>query len=54
MFQLCFPLPACDPSLLPRGKSQNSPDAIGSHTKTADCVRRFLFLTYYFDSDCYY
>ena len=34
---LMIPL-TCDPSLLSRGKSQNSPDAIGSHTKTADSI----------------
>ena len=37
-FDALFPLPICDPSLLPRGKSQNSPDAVGGHTKTVDCI----------------
>ena len=34
----CLPLPTYDPSLLPRGKSKNIPDAIRCHTKTVDCI----------------
>ena len=33
-FDALFPLSIGDPSLLPRGKPQNNPDAVGSHTKT--------------------
>ena len=37
-FDALFPLPIYDPSLMPRGKSQKSPDAVRSHTKKVDCI----------------